>query len=82
MQDVDAVILVKGAKNTFEMSDIEIVFDDKHFLDENCIGGVAIASQDERIVCNNTLEQRLNQALTISLPSICLITLASFIALS
>ena len=53
-----------------EMNDITIIYDDQHFLDENCIGGVAIASKDERIVCNNTLEQRLNQALTISLPLI------------
>ena len=53
-----------------EMNDITIIFDDKHFLEKECIGGVAIASKDERIVCNNTLEQRLNQALTISLPLI------------
>ena len=53
-----------------EQSEITIIFDDKHFLDESCIGGVSIASKDDRIVCNNTLEQRLNQALTISLPLI------------
>ena len=53
-----------------EEKEMTIVFDDKHYLEESCIGGVSIASKDDRIVCNNTLEQRLNQALAISLPLI------------
>ena len=51
-----------------EDSSLILHFDDKHFLGEECIGGVSIASKDDRIVCNNTLEQRLNQALAVALP--------------
>ena len=61
---------VKKAIETVKNEDSSLIlhFDDKHFLGEECIGGVSIASKDDRIVCNNTLEQRLNQALAVALP--------------
>ncbi|EDR29744.1 vacuolar ATP synthase subunit E, putative [Entamoeba dispar SAW760] len=53
-----------------EYPKIKIDIDTMFYLEESVIGGVTIASLGDRIICNNTLEHRMNQALAIALPLI------------
>ncbi|ELP84300.1 vacuolar ATP synthase subunit E, putative [Entamoeba invadens IP1] len=55
---------------TKEDNSIKITLDQTHFLDQTAIGGVAVASMGDKIVCYNTLEHRMNSALMISLPQV------------
>ena len=63
---------VKSAINKVKNTDstLNITLDEKDFLDESLIGGISVASCDDKIVCNNTLEHRLNSALNVALPLI------------
>ncbi|EKE40723.1 ATP synthase (E/31 kDa) subunit protein [Entamoeba nuttalli P19] len=49
---------------------MKIDIDTMFYLEESVIGGVTVASLGDRIICNNTLEHRMNQALAIALPLI------------
>lgn len=49
---------------------IKIEIDELFCLDEKVIGGVTIATFNDSIICNNTLEHRMNQALVTALPLI------------
>ncbi|EDR29745.1 vacuolar ATP synthase subunit E, putative [Entamoeba dispar SAW760] len=51
-------------------SSLKIQVDDKNFLEPTVIGGVSVVSYGDKIVCNNTLEYRMNAALTVALPLI------------
>ncbi|KAL7715954.1 Vacuolar ATP synthase subunit E [Entamoeba marina] len=53
-----------------ELSGVKITLDEVFYLEDKAIGGVAISSLGDHIVCNNTLERRANAALTASLPKI------------
>ncbi|ELP83495.1 vacuolar ATP synthase subunit E, putative [Entamoeba invadens IP1] len=59
---------VKDAKEKFPK--VNITVDETFFLEDKVIGGVTVASMGDRIVCNNTLEHRMNQALLVALPKV------------
>lgn len=49
---------------------VAITIDDKAPLSSNCAGGVIVSSHSNRIVCDNTLETRLEHAFDRMLPAI------------
>ena len=49
---------------------LKIELDELFCLEDKVIGGVTIASLNDSIICNNTLEHRMNQALVTALPLI------------
>jgi len=58
---------------------VELVLDTKAFLPPapvpgshapSCSGGVLLSAQDDRIICDNTLDQRLNLAFDAKIPAI------------
>ena len=53
-----------------EHQKLKIDLDELFCLEEKVIGGVTIATMGDSIICNNTLEHRLNQALVVALPLI------------
>ena len=53
-----------------EQPKLKIDLDELFSLDDKVIGGVSIATMGERIICNNTLEHRMTQALSVALPLI------------
>ena len=49
---------------------LKIELDELFCLEDKVIGGVTIATLNDSIICNNTLEHRMNQALVTALPLI------------
>ena len=49
---------------------LKIEIDELFCLEDKVIGGVTIATLGDSIICNNTLEHRMNQALITALPLI------------
>lgn len=74
----DDVLLVEGiVPQTLEQYQaatggilINIQIDQNNYLDDDCAGGLIVASGNGRIRCDNTLETRLNQAFEAMLPVI------------
>ncbi|KAK4526508.1 hypothetical protein GAYE_SCF25G4424 [Galdieria yellowstonensis] len=60
---------LEGSK-TKEGQQVKAVVDKENFLPDTCLGGVIVSSHGGKVVCNNTLEARLETAYQQNLPQL------------